>query len=107
MKKIKSLFLLLFVLLFFQSCATIKEGFSSQKKKSTDEFLVEKKSPLVMPPDYDKLPMPKPENVQNLEKTNVESLISNNTENKDLSKDDKKQSNTTTENSILEKIKSN
>ena len=107
MKKIKSLFLLLFVFLYFQSCATIKEGFSSQKKKSTDEFLVEKKSPLVMPPDYDKLPIPKPENVENLKKTNVESLISNNTENKDLSKDSKKQSNSTTENSILEKIKSN
>mgnify|MGYP001458209731 CR=1 FL=1 len=47
MKKIKSLFLLLFVFLFFQSCATIKEGFSSQKKKSTEEWRDEKKSPLV------------------------------------------------------------
>ena len=31
----------------------------NQKKSSTDEFLVEKKSPLVMPPDYNELPIPK------------------------------------------------
>ena len=30
----------------------LKEGFSNQKKNKSDEFLVEKKSPLVMPPDY-------------------------------------------------------
>ena len=41
------------------SCGTIKEGFTNQKKKSSDEFLVEKKSPLIMPPDYDELPIPK------------------------------------------------
>ena len=28
------------------------------KKASSDEFLVEKKAPLVMPPDYDQLPIP-------------------------------------------------
>ena len=30
----------------------MKDGFSNQKKNNSDEFLVEKKSPLVMPPDY-------------------------------------------------------
>ena len=29
-----------------------------KKKSSADEFLVEKKSPLVLPPDYNKLPLP-------------------------------------------------
>ena len=28
------------------------------KKKAGDEFLVEKKSPLVLPPEYGKLPLP-------------------------------------------------
>ena len=37
----------------------MKKGFESQRKNSTDEFLVEKKSPLVMPPDFDELPIPK------------------------------------------------
>ena len=29
------------------------------KKDNTDEFLVQKKNPLVVPPDYDDLPLPK------------------------------------------------
>ena len=45
------------ILLF--SCSTIKEGFESKRKNSTEEFLVEKKKPLVMPPDYENLPEPK------------------------------------------------
>ena len=59
MKKIRSILFLVIVFFTLQSCQTIKEGFTSQKKKSTDEFLVEKKSPLVMPPDFNELPLPK------------------------------------------------
>ena len=50
----KKISLILFFL-FLTSCGS---GFSLQKKKSGDEFLVEKKSPLVLPPDYGKLPSP-------------------------------------------------
>ena len=46
------------LILFLYSCSTVKEGFTNQKKSSSDEFLVEKKSPLVMPPDYNDLPVP-------------------------------------------------
>ena len=46
------------LILFLYSCSTIKEGFTNQKKSSSDEFLVEKKSPLVMPPDYNDLIAP-------------------------------------------------
>ena len=56
MKK-KLLTLVLFTILL-NNCSTLKEGFESQRKNSTDEFLVEKKQPLVMPPDYNKLPEP-------------------------------------------------
>jgi len=45
MKKFKIYTLILLSFIFLQSCGTIKEGFSSQKKNSSDEFLVEKKSP--------------------------------------------------------------
>ena len=51
MKKF-NLFVFLSIILFFSSCGTVKEGFSSQKKNNSDEFLVEKKSTLIMPPDY-------------------------------------------------------
>ena len=57
MKYLKIL-LILNLILFFGSCGTVKEAFSNQKKNSSDEFLVEKKSPLVMPPDYGELPKP-------------------------------------------------
>ena len=47
-----------FICLFFSACQSAKDAFTLQKKSSTDEFLVEKKSPLVLPPDYGKLPVP-------------------------------------------------
>ena len=58
MKNFKKLFTYLIILAFLSSCGTIKEGFSNQKKDNTDEFLVEKKNPLKMPPDFEKLPVP-------------------------------------------------
>ena len=45
--------------ILFSACGSVKEGFTNQKKNNSDEFLVEKKSPLVMPPDFDELPIPK------------------------------------------------
>ena len=58
MKKIFKLTTIIISILALNSCGTIREGFSSQKKNSIDEFLVEKKSPLVMPPDFNELPLP-------------------------------------------------
>ena len=95
------------ILAFFllQNCSTIKEGFTSQKKNSVDEFLVEKKSPLVMPPDFEELPVPGVETVtEDKDQSEIKSL---------LSSDNKKTNNktittqipTTLEGSILEKIK--
>ena len=49
----------LVVIFFLASCSTVKEGFSNNKKNNSDEFLVKKKSPLVMPPEYGELPIPK------------------------------------------------
>ena len=37
---------------------SVKRGLTGQKQKSTDEFLVEKKNPLILPPDYESLPTP-------------------------------------------------
>jgi len=46
----------------FTSCAdtwnSVKRGLTGEKAKSTDEFLVKKKDPLILPPDYDSLPSP-------------------------------------------------
>mgnify|MGYP001246399399 FL=1 len=106
MKKIKVMLFLTIVFFTFQSCQTVKEGFTSQKKKSTDEFLVEKKSPLVMPPDFNELPLPKiSENIEEEENesgNNIEKLISNNNSPESSGVQDKD-----FENLIIEKINQN
>ena len=80
MKKNKILLIIIIPIIFLNACNTLKDGFRSQKKDSIDEFLVEKKSPLVMPPDFDELPLPSDtnENPEQLEESNIKSLISNN-----------------------------
>ena len=45
-------------LIFLNGCQNFKDGLSLKKKTNTDEFLVQKKNPLVLPPDYDALPRP-------------------------------------------------
>ncbi len=98
---------LLNLILFIYSCGAAREGFTNQKKENKDEFLVEKKSPLMMPPDYDELPLPNPEagDTQNSE-NNVKKLIINNENNnsKSLNQDG---SNKKIEESLIEKIKNN
>ena len=48
----------LITLLFISSCGSVKKAFTNERKNSSDEFLVQKKSPLIMPPDFDDLPDP-------------------------------------------------
>ena len=94
------------ILLIFASCGTIKEGFSNQKKDNTDEFLVKKKSPLVMPPNYDELPLPSAKDNQVNENENkVKQLITNNTETNNSN--NKVSSETDLKNIVLDKIKNN
>ena len=107
MKKIFKLTTIIISILALNSCGTIREGFSSQKKNSIDEFLVEKKSPLVMPPDFNELPLPQQTNqaTENEKNTDIKSLL---TDNKDSDFDNQNTNqNTNFENSILEKIKNN
>ena len=51
--------LLIFLL---TSCAdtwgNVKRGLTGSKQQTTDEFLVKKKDPLILPPDFDSLPTP-------------------------------------------------
>tara|TARA_B100001564_G_scaffold260990_1_gene222740 strand:- start:194 stop:442 length:249 start_codon:yes stop_codon:yes gene_type:complete len=77
MKKIKVFLSLYLILLLLNSCGTIKKGFQNPKKNSSDEFLVEKKSPLVMPPEFTELPIPNKQN-DNIENkdNNIKNLIS-------------------------------
>ena len=60
MKQINLLFLLL-ALTFLGSCKSVKQGLTGQKSNNNDEFLVQKKNPLVVPPNFEELPMPQTE----------------------------------------------
>ena len=104
MNKLKKFILLNFVLLL-ASCGTMKSAFVNEKKNNTDEFLVEKKSPLVMPPDFNKLPIPKEMEIQNDTNENeFKSLISQ--DNQEI-KSNEKDINKNFEELLLDKIKKN
>ena len=105
MKHFKILILITFAILF-SSCGTLKKGFQNQKKNSSDEFLVEKKSPLVMPPDFNELPIPQEKNANNENDENeIKKLLSKNKDDKIKNEIDEK--NSSIENSLLKKIKDN
>ena len=104
--KPNKIFIYLSLIFFLSSCGTIKEGFKNQKKDSSDEFLVEKKSPLVMPPDYDQLPLPGSNNKDDItDNRNIKSIISETSKEKDQNTIEN--SDESFETSILKKIKKN
>ena len=106
MKIFKKIIFLSF-LYILTSCGTLKEGFSNQKKNNNDEFLVEKKSPLIMPPDYNELPVPNAESNQSLsEENSIKNLVKNEETNTNTSNANSSES-TGLEESLLEKIKNN
>ena len=110
MKKYKFCIIFLSFVIILNSCGTISEGMTGSKRsKSSDEFLVHKKKPLVMPPDFDDMPSPK----QNKKKEEELSTSSESIE--DLLNIKKKKNNesfesgndSSLEQSILKKIKTN
>tara|TARA_B100001057_G_scaffold241249_1_gene241581 strand:+ start:233 stop:547 length:315 start_codon:yes stop_codon:yes gene_type:complete len=104
MIKFKKFILLNFILLL-SSCGTMKSAFENQKKNNTDEFLVEKKSPLVMPPDFNKLPIPKEIEIQkDINENEFKSLITQ--DNQEI-KSDEQDINKSFEELLLDKIKKN
>ena len=84
MKKFNLLFILGIALIILSGCNTVKKGFKNPKKNSSDEFLVEKKSPLVMPPEFNELPIPNQnEDTSQKQENNIKNLISDNNGNID------------------------
>ena len=58
MKNCKILFYLSLLSIILSSCGSVRDGLTLKKKESSEQFLIEKKKPLVMPPDFDELPQP-------------------------------------------------
>ena len=98
---------LLSLLLFLYSCGSVGEALQGKKRSDQgDEFLIDKKNPLSMPPDFDKLPKPGEANVKSTQdikndQTNIKNLLKN-TGDENVSNSDES---TSIESSILKKIK--
>ena len=98
---------LLCLLLFIYSCGSFGEALQGKKRSDQgDEFLINKKNPLSMPPDYGKLPEPGEANLKSSDdlisdKSNIKNLLKN-VDNQKISSTDES---TSIESSILKKIK--
>jgi len=99
LKKITYILLLIY---FTASCAdtldSVKRGLTGQKKNSSDEFLIKKKDPLILPPDYENLPSPDERKTAAEEITIFEEKLGESIE-------EASDSSSTTEESILKEIK--
>ena len=72
----KNIFIIFLLLSFLSStsCQNVKDALSGAKQNQSDEFLVKKKNPLVLPPNYDKLPKPG-DSVKNLADENYQDNV--------------------------------
>ena len=108
MKKIiKHLLSIILLSILLTGCKTIKEGLEGSKKsKSAEEFLIDQKNPLVVPPDFESLPQPTNNTNNNIEKNNKEFNINELIKGSNNQKDEKLDSkNTSLEKSIIKIIK--
>ena len=78
MKKILKFLVIINLFLLLENCgggwSDFKKTMSGQKVTSTDEFLIKKKDPLILPPEYEKLPLPKKNNKKS-EQNTVENVL--------------------------------
>jgi len=100
MKKIN---FLLIILIFLVSCGSVEEAgkiLRNEKIKTTDEFLVKKRKPLILPPDYNEVPEPGTKNKNKInENEKIKKML------KSTEKTNIKNDSSSTEQSILNKIR--
>ena len=105
--KFKNLIIII-ALIFVYSCSGAKDALQGKKRsEQSDEFLVEKKNPLELPPDFDDLPVPleqgEGENIQANNEQDIKNILEIDT-NEENSQETNNQSNQSLEKFILEKI---
>jgi len=105
--KFKNLIIII-ALIFVYSCSGAKDALQGKKRsEQSDEFLVEKKNPLELPPDFDDLPVPleqgEEENIQANNEQDIKNILEIDI-NEENSQETNNQSNQSLEQLILEKI---
>ena len=107
MKNLSIIAISITLLIFLTSCGSIKEGLGASRKDNNDEFLVEKKMPLKMPPKFNELPKPGKTNQSRIEDDNEIKIMISNNENKNVNQAQNKKVNKNLKETLLEKIKQN
>ena len=64
-KKRFSFLISIIIFTILTSCQDVKKGLSGKKIDEGNEFLVIKKNPLVVPPNFNELPQPSDNNLEN------------------------------------------
>ena len=99
----RKIILILFLSLFTISCSdtfgSVKRGLTGAKTNTADEFLVKKKDPLILPPDFENLPTPDERMIAQEEISLFEKKL-------EVTMEDDSPTSTSTEESILKKIQS-
>ena len=78
MSIIKKNFIFIFIFIFLSNCQGLdnfKKAMTGQKVNTTDEFLIKKKDPLILPPQHDKLPLPKSSDFQEEKENTIKSIL--------------------------------
>jgi len=99
MYKIINILIIIFFVTSCQSMQSAKRALTGEKKFTTDEFMVKKKNPLILPPDYENLPTPDEEAAAKEEISNFEKTLG-------ASIEDNSSKSSSAEESILNKIRS-
>ena len=102
----KKYILIILIFNFLQSCSSVSEGFKLKKGNTGDEFLVEKKNPLVLPPNFNELPEPGKTKISDkkTEDSFKETILNNDSKNENQEENTVSNS---TEELILKNIKKN
>ena len=106
MNIIKKNFIFIFIFIFLSNCQSLgdlKKTMSGQKIHTTDEFLIKKKDPLILPPQYDKLPLPKSSDSKDKKENRVKSILKT-SKNSEIKKNGSMSS---LENKILKELRKN
>ena len=103
---LKKTIYLISLIFLVTSCAdtwgSLKRGLTGEKGKSTDEFLIKKKDPLILPPDFENLPTPSERDAALEEMTNIKKTLK-----KMPSTENTSSAVSSTEESILRQIRKN
>ena len=102
----KNIFFLVCIFTLLNACQAVQDGLAGNKNKNSDEFLIEKKNPLEIPPDFGALPVPNKKNNQ----TNKAETIDQNIEKlfqKKSTIENSKSKDKSAEDFVLKQIKNN